>query len=264
MLAGSLKIEIYPKYIMTYNVSISNEMLSYIRQHLDLSNEADIISRVSHVSHEGSIIIDGTTVIKIFNTTRLEEFDLQKLHEISVKLADLISDYVPKIYHIHTIENELVIFMEKIDGQTLFQYMNSHDNHHGDECLDIVTSLVKAVNAMHTTGYIHGDMHCHNILLTPELTIKLIDFSNSDYIDAVDPGDGTTPKWVNDYIQLSDIIAKLIFSNKHPDILGMSIADTLKTVQNFTKDDVIGDIETATKLYTFLDCLRSIWGNFEQ
>ena len=132
---------------------------------------------------------------------------------------------------------------------------NSDNDYNPSEIVTIVTSLCKAVTAMNNAGYIHGHIDDSNIMLGNDLSVKLIDFSFSDEITAVDPGDGITPKLVHDTLMLSSVIARLIFIMKPTG----SVYDILKSIEDFTIDDIIGDKETATELYNVLNVFRPFW-----
>jgi hypothetical protein len=92
-------------------------------------------------------------------------------------------------------------------------------------------------------------------MVDKNFSVKLIDFTHSDVLTAVDPGDGITPKIIQDSLMLSDIIAQLIFINKPSG----SVYEVIKSIENFTVDDIIGDKETATKLYNLLNVYRHSW-----
>ncbi len=204
-----------------------------------------------------------TKVVKVYNTDNLsynlEDCDYERIQDISTKLALIIPEYVPKVYLTHKLPNELAIIMEKLDGEPLCKYMNSNpgpdNNYNPSEILSIVTSLHNAFTAMNNACYIHGSVNSKHIMVDKNFSVKLIDFTHSDVITAVDPGDGITPKLIHDTLMLSDIIAQLIFIKKP----NGSVYDVLKSVNDFTVDDIIGDKETATKLYNILDFYRQNW-----
>ena len=238
---------------------ISDNMESFLLQHLD--NLTPVKMAPLHRSFDSFIMNNETQVVKVYstkyNSCELEDIDYERIQNISIKLSELIPEYVPKIYATHKLHDELAIVMEKIDSKPLYEYMNSNqDNDYNPiEIVTIVTSLCKAVTAMNNAGYIHGHIDGSNIMLDKDLSVKLIDFSFSDEITAIDPYDGITPKLVHDILMLSTVIARLIFIKKPTG----SIYEILTSVNNFTVDDIIGDKETATELYNVLNVLRPFW-----
>jgi serine/threonine protein kinase len=238
---------------------ISDDMESFLLQHLD--NLTPVKMASYHHSFDSFIMNNETHVVKVYstkyNSVNLEDIDYERIQDISLKLSELIPEYVPKIYATHKLPNELAIVMEKIDSKPLYEYINanSDNDYNPSEIVTIVTSLCKAVTAMNNAGYIHGHIDDSNIMLGNDLSVKLIDFSFSDEITAVDPGDGITPKLVHDTLMLSSVIARLIFIMKPTG----SVYEVLKSIEDFTIDDIIGDKETATELYNVLNVFRPFW-----
>lgn len=241
-------------------INVSADMESFLLQHLE--DLTPVKMSPYHGSLDSVIMINETetNVVKVYsevNDDNLYDFDYDKIHEISLKLSELIPDYVPKIYATHKLPGELAIVMEKLDAKTLYEYMDSHPYNDSNviEIVTIVTSLCKAFTALNKAGYIHGNVSTQNIMLDKDLSVKLIDFSYSDVITAVDPADLITPKLIQDYLMLSDIIARLIFIKKPTG----SVYDVLKSIEDFTVDDIIGDNKTATELYATLNVFRPFW-----
>lgn len=73
------------------------------------------------------------------------------------------------------------LYMEYIEGTT-FQ--------DGDfdlrQTLNILIQIADALTYLHDLGYIHGDLHSNNILITKDCTAKLIDFGNLSSDDCDD------------------------------------------------------------------------------
>ncbi len=212
-------------------------------------------------THEGALFMTDNEIIKVLNTNRLEGYDLENALKMSVELSEKIPEYVPKVYSVYKLPGEVAITMEKIYGQTLAQYINSLStrDYSPEEILTIVESLCNAITALFKAGYVHGDLNQGNILVEPSLKVKLIDFTQSDLITAVDPGDCETLKVYYEQLYISDMIAQLIFSKKHPDILNKNISQVITQIKDYTADDVIGDNEIATTLFNKLNLYRPFW-----
>ncbi len=212
-------------------------------------------------SHEGSLFMTYNTVIKVLNTNRLDDDDLENALKMTVELSEKIPEYVPKFYSVYKLPGEIAITMEKIYGQTLAQYINSLPtrDYSPEEIFTVVESLCNAITALFKAGYVHGDLNQGNILVEPSLKVKLIDFTQSDLITAVNPGDGETLQVAYEYLYISVMIADLIFSKKHPDILNKSMVQVIKQIKDYTIDDVIGYNEIATTLFNKLNLYRPFW-----
>ncbi len=209
-------------------------------------------------SHEGSLFMTDNNVIKVLNTNRLDDDDLENALKMTIELSEKIPEYVPKFYSVYKLPGEIAITMEKINGQPLEQYINklTTRDYSPEEILTVVSSLCNATNALFKLGYVHGDLHENNILVEPSLKVKLIDFTESDLITAVDPIDDQTLKVYSELLTISSMIARLIFSKKHPSILKKNVCQVIKQIKNYTIDDVIGDDEIAAKLFNMLNLYR--------
>ncbi len=214
-----------------------------------------------HESYEGSLFMTTNDVIKVLNTNRLDDSDLENALKMTIEFSEKIPEYVPKFYSVYKLPGEIAITMEKIYGQTLNQYINSLTtrDYSPEEILTVVSSLCSATDALFKLGYVHGDLNKNNILVEPSLKVKLIDFTQSDLITAVDPGDCKTLKLYDEQLYISVMIADLIFLKKHPNILNTNICQAIKQIKDYTVDDVIGDDEIATKLFNIFNLYRPSW-----
>jgi serine/threonine protein kinase len=80
----------------------------------------------------------------------------------------------PKIYKF--LDEEMICIMEC--------GYETYDNYLKDET---VTKNVKdIIDTLHENGYLHGDIHAHNIMVRKDKTPFLIDFENTSHIDIDD------------------------------------------------------------------------------
>ncbi len=82
-------------------------------------------------------------------------------------------------------KNYLIIVMEYIEGDDLFDamaewYLEDLDYPVNINVYDMIDSIVKQIVAglkyLHDLGYIHRDIKLENIMITPDNTIKIIDY----------------------------------------------------------------------------------------
>jgi len=75
------------------------------------------------------------------------------------------------------------IIIEHIEGKTLLDYLNEKQKiaefNNSKEILTILLNLTFALNALWSHGIVHGDLSVENVMITPELNVKLIDFEKS-------------------------------------------------------------------------------------
>lgn len=66
------------------------------------------------------------------------------------------------------------IIMEFIEGESLFDYISTKTPSEDDH-LVILLNLTKALEAMYSTGVVHGDLSAENIMIQENLNVKIID-----------------------------------------------------------------------------------------
>jgi serine/threonine protein kinase len=75
------------------------------------------------------------------------------------------------------------IIMEFIEGVTLYDYVIESYNKNAlrskIEVYTILLNLTKALEAMYSTGIVHGDLSVENVMIEKDRSVKLIDFEKS-------------------------------------------------------------------------------------
>ncbi len=84
-------------------------------------------------------------------------------------------------------DNESYILMERIDGDSLHNLLNSNNRNQFsiEVCLDIMQQVAKGIQHLHHQGIIHHDLTSNNILITnsePPIA-KICDFGVSEKVD---------------------------------------------------------------------------------
>jgi len=214
--------------------------------------------KLFHSSHEGEIYIcdDDKIMIKVYYSDNIDpDFDsIIKIVNISIKLSELIPEYVPKVHLKYESFDYIALIMEKIDGMTLSQYLKINTNNHINIIIKIVNSLYNAVTSLHNVGYIHGDLHGNNIILCDDYRIKLIDFGQSDFIGSINESDENIKGIDVDYLDLKYYISLLIF----PEFNKLTIIETIKNIKSLNVKNVIDYDEypeTANMLYNTLNAI---------
>ena len=94
------------------------------------------------------------------------------------KLGSGYTKYFPAIIDAGDSKDFYYIIMEYIEGITLSDYVNEslRTTPSADDVLVILLNLTKALEAMYSTGVVHGDLSAENIMIQENLNIKIIDF----------------------------------------------------------------------------------------
>ena len=90
-------------------------------------------------------------------------------------LASLNHSNIAQIYGLEQVGNATCIVMELVEGETLGERLKKGPMS-TDEALDVARQIAEALATAHERGIIHRDLKPANIKLTPNGTVKVLDF----------------------------------------------------------------------------------------
>jgi serine/threonine-protein kinase len=91
-------------------------------------------------------------------------------------LARVRHPNVATIYGAERIENRVGLWMELVKGRTLQQALEQGKSFSPAEAIEIGIELCRAVSAVHAAGLLHRDIKTHNVMLTDDGRVVLMDF----------------------------------------------------------------------------------------
>lgn len=95
------------------------------------------------------------------------------------KLMTLQCDNVIKFYETVTLDGKFYIVEEYVNGMTLSEYLDLAGCLNEAQTSQIVLQVCAGLEAVHKLGIIHRDINPNNIMITPDGTVKIIDFGIS-------------------------------------------------------------------------------------
>lgn len=96
------------------------------------------------------------------------------MREIKVQ-ANLDHPNIAKLHTALRIENQLLMFMEYVEGTTLENLMQSGPLP-VEKAVDFIAQVLIALSYAHSRGVIHRDLKPANMMITPSGVVKLMDF----------------------------------------------------------------------------------------
>ncbi|HET9698614.1 MAG TPA: protein kinase [Terriglobales bacterium] len=123
-----------------------------------------------------NIITDRIEAMKVLlpDLQGHEEVAARFLREIKV-LAALNHPNIAVLHTALTIDNQLVMIMEYVEGQTISARLNQGAIP-AAEALNYIEQVLNALSYAHKQHIIHRDIKPANMMLTPDGTVKLMDF----------------------------------------------------------------------------------------
>lgn len=78
------------------------------------------------------------------------------------------------------------LILERVRGRTIRQLLKRRPKALAARAVPIALNLLKAVELLHRSGYVHGDLHAGNVLVTDlqSARVKLIDFQHAVRVNA--------------------------------------------------------------------------------
>jgi eukaryotic-like serine/threonine-protein kinase len=123
-----------------------------------------------------NVISDRIEAMKVLLPDLAQQGELANRFMREIKLlASLEHPNIAQLRTAFTAENQLVMIMEYVQGDTLAQRLEA-GAFTPAETLDFVSQVLSALSYAHAKGIIHRDIKPANMMLTPQGIIKLMDF----------------------------------------------------------------------------------------
>lgn len=123
-----------------------------------------------------NVISDRIEAMKVLLPDLAQQGELANrfMREIKV-LASLEHPNIAQLRTAFTAENQLVMIMEYVEGETLAQRLEQ-GAFPSDDALNYIGQVLSALSYAHAKGIIHRDIKPANMMLTPQGLVKLMDF----------------------------------------------------------------------------------------
>lgn len=140
------------------------------------------------VVYEGrDVVLERRVALKVLREQDVDVSDeeRERLLREARAVAKLDSPHVAVVHHVEVVKGRgFVLEMEHVGGGSLARLLGDDDPLAREappplaaaRAVEIALQIATALRAAHRKGVVHGDLKPENVLLTPEGTVKLVDF----------------------------------------------------------------------------------------
>ncbi|KAK6645412.1 hypothetical protein RUM43_001689 [Polyplax serrata] len=127
------------------------------------------------------VVTKTKVAIKIIDKTKLNEDNLKKIFREVQIMMQLRHPHIIRLYQVMETEKMIYLVTEYASGGEIFDYLVANGKMSENEARRIFHQIVAAVSYCHTRNIVHRDLKAENLLLDPNMNIKLADFGFSNH-----------------------------------------------------------------------------------
>ncbi|MFI9781114.1 serine/threonine-protein kinase [Streptomyces sp. NPDC051956] len=130
-------------------------------------------------------VLHREVALKLLDLDGIAQADLPRRFEReAVAAAQIVHPNVAALYDRGIHDDVLFLVMEKVDGQTLTARLQAESPVPLTRAVAIASSVCAALEAAHRAQVIHYDIKPHNVIVTGDGLVKVIDFGIAGFVQA--------------------------------------------------------------------------------
>ncbi|MFB8119785.1 serine/threonine-protein kinase [Streptomyces sp. NPDC055962] len=130
-------------------------------------------------------VLHRQVALKLLDPDGIAQADLPRRFEReAVAAAQIVHPNVAALYDRGIHDDVLFLVMEKVEGQTLAARLQAETPFPLTRALAVASSVCAALEAAHRAQVIHYDIKPHNVMLTGDGLVKVIDFGIAGFLQA--------------------------------------------------------------------------------
>ncbi|MEU5510819.1 protein kinase domain-containing protein [Streptomyces fungicidicus] len=130
-------------------------------------------------------VLHREVALKLLDPDGIAQADLPRRFEReAVAAAQIVHPNVAALYDRGIHDDVLFLIMEKVDGQTLTERLQAESPFPLTRAVAIASGICAALEAAHRAQVIHYDIKPHNVILTGDGLVKVIDFGIAGFVQA--------------------------------------------------------------------------------
>lgn len=174
----------------------------------DLQNATNLLGnryRLEHILGRGGmsivykaydVTLERPVAIKVLRQDYSDKPDFQKsFHQEAKAAANLTHPNIVTIHDFGFDHGKLFIVMEYVPGNDLKQLIRQKTNFEVDEALNLITQACEGIGYAHRAGIVHCDVKPLNMLVTPDLRLKVTDFGIARVLSTIKSDEKSDVVW---------------------------------------------------------------------
>lgn len=166
-----------------------------------LNNRYQLLERLgsggmADVFRARDLMLDRYVAIKILRKDYSTDPSFQERFRQEARAAANLSH--PNIVTVHDFglfEDQLYIVMEQIPGKDMKTILRQRGRFTVEEAIPLITQACAGIGYAHRAGLVHCDVKPHNMIVTPDLRLKVTDFGIARALATIKPGERSDVVW---------------------------------------------------------------------
>ncbi len=151
---------------------------------------------MAEVFRARDLMLERSVSIKVLREDYSRSKDFQERFRMEARAAANLSH--PNIVTVHDFgfhEGQLFIVMEFVPGTDLKTLLRRRGRFTVDEAIPLMIQACAGIGYAHRAGLVHCDVKPHNLLITPDMRLKVTDFGIARALSTIRPGDRDEVVW---------------------------------------------------------------------
>lgn len=151
---------------------------------------------MSIVYRAHDLMLERTVAIKLLRKDYSNNPQFRQQFRQEAKAAASLSH--PNIVTVHDFgldTNQLFIIMEYVPGKDLKSLLREQSKISVSESIDLIVQACSGIGFAHRAGLVHCDIKPQNMLVTPDLRLKVVDFGIARALASISPDEKSEIVW---------------------------------------------------------------------
>jgi serine/threonine protein kinase len=151
---------------------------------------------MAEVHRARDLMLERYVAVKILRSDYASNADFQERFRQEAKAAANLSH--PNIVTVHDFgfdQGLLYIVMEFVPGKTLKELIQMRGHFTPEEAIPLMVQASAGIGYAHRAGLVHCDVKPHNMLVTPDMRLKVTDFGIARALSSIQPEEKTEIVW---------------------------------------------------------------------